>query len=57
MREAPTRHAVLFELLRQQNLSQSTIARLDTVHTEADWQAKFLAKAVGTLRRQHKKLG
>ncbi|MEL6647947.1 MAG: hypothetical protein AAFY35_07340 [Pseudomonadota bacterium] len=53
MRDAPTRHAMLFELLRQENLSNNASMRAEPQETEADWQARYLVNSAGTLRRRH----
>lgn len=50
MRAAPTRHALLFELIRQDNLARAVRDRFEPADADVDWQTSFALKALASLR-------
>lgn len=50
MRAAPTRHAMLFELLRQENLARHMQERFEPADQDISSQTAFAVKALASLR-------
>ncbi|MEO0750317.1 MAG: hypothetical protein AAFY25_00785 [Pseudomonadota bacterium] len=50
MRDAPARHALLFELIRQDNLARATRERFEPAEHDLSWQSAFAVKALASLR-------
>ncbi|MEM6586877.1 MAG: hypothetical protein AAF641_00385 [Pseudomonadota bacterium] len=50
MRDAPARHAQLFELLRQENLARSAKDTFEPAEHDLNWETAFTVKALASLR-------
>lgn len=50
MRDASARYALLFELLRQDNLARDARDRFEPAEMDVNWQTAFTVKALASLR-------
>ncbi|MEL7256172.1 MAG: hypothetical protein AAGL23_18525 [Pseudomonadota bacterium] len=50
LRDAPARHARLFELLRQENLARNARDAFEPPEHDLKWESAFTVKALASLR-------
>ncbi len=50
MRDAPARHARLFELLRQENLARNAREAFEPAEHDLNWETAFTVRALASLR-------